>query len=190
MNPEELLTYPAEMRLVTLKIASGVPATDVGINRPFRIVNKQCLLGTGEHVFQRVQAAIENFTIQREAGIIVSFRDRILRQAIGPSFSSSLILKSWSDIGFDSTSHVNDTTVKVRRAGMVLGTLPDHIQRGEEAYLVEMDETGAVIGRCISITTHRLLVARFCPVVPRWCHQRTYTKYLTAMQKVAGTLGR
>ena len=185
MNPEELLTYPANMRLISLKIANGSSATELGITHPYRVVKRHRQLGFGEEKFQRVFTAIQNFSIQRDSEMIISCRDGILRQAIGPTFSSSLIVDTFIDTDYCSQTKLGDHTYQVRRAGMVLGTLPDHVECGEEAYLVEIDTNGAVVGRCISVTCHRLTLARVFPLIPRLSQWWMYSKYLTAMENTA-----
>lgn len=185
MNPEELLTYPAAMRLITLKVASGSSTTELGIPHHYRVVKMQRHLGFGEEAFHRVFAAIKDFTIQRDSCMIISYRDRILRYSIGPTFSSSYIVDTFIDDAFTTETTVAGTEHKVRRAGMVLGTLPDHVECGEEAYLVELNRSGEVIGRCISVRRHRSAWARLLPLIPRLSQRWMYSKFLTAMEQAA-----
>ncbi|WIM72429.1 DUF1990 family protein [Corynebacterium suedekumii] len=72
----------------------------------------------------------------------MSEEGRLVRLSVGPTLSPCLIL------------HEETTPT---RTVLVYGTLPGHVECGEEAFIVSMAENGQVSGRCVAFSRARLV---------------------------------
>ena len=125
-------SYPAELRLASLALAAGTSPSELGLDSAWRIVDEARVLGIGEECFQRASAALLEFRAHRHAGVRVR-RDEaepdVVWLRVGPTLSPCRIL------------HVERTP---QRTALVYGTLRGHVERGEEAFLIELQDDGTV----------------------------------------------
>jgi len=67
------------------------------------------------------------------------------------------------------------------RFGFAYSTLPGHPEEGEEAFLIETDDTGTVAFNVEAISRPAALVAKLGAPVSRMVQRRTATRYLEGL---------
>lgn len=117
---------------------SSIGATiDGHVPEGFRAVERVRVIGDGPTSFQEAVAATMNWGIQRGSGVRVRAAERPLRSGDDVVMRVPL----WPR---DVPCRVVCVIDEPRRAGFAYGTLPGHPERGEEAFVVELDEDGSV----------------------------------------------
>lgn len=162
-------SYPAELRLASLALAAGTSPSELGLDSAWRIVDEARVLGIGEECFQRASAALLEFRAHRHAGVRVR-RDEaepdVVWLRVGPTLSPCRIL------------HVKRTP---QRTALVYGTLPGHVERGEEAFLIELQDDGTVVGRCVAFSQPDRWFARLAPRLAAAAQSLITRRYLAGM---------
>ncbi len=154
------LSYPAYLQLATLKLARGHTPADLGLRR-WTITDHSEVLGHGEDVFAAASRRLLTWQAHAHAKVRAERVGNIVRLHVGPTTSSCLILR-------EETSETCTT--------LVYGTLPVHVESGEEAFLIELAPDGTVTGRVIAFSRHAWWLAKLGgPVsraVQRWANRR------------------
>jgi uncharacterized protein (UPF0548 family) len=100
-------------------------------------------LGTGETVFTRAKAALESWDHFRLGWVEALPSEKGIRPGVAVAVLAHL-LGIWS-LSASRIIYVVDETGPIRRFGFAYGTLPDHVETGEERFLIEWDQaTGDV----------------------------------------------
>ncbi|QNH96009.1 DUF1990 family protein [Corynebacterium anserum] len=68
------------------------------------------------------------------------------------------------------------------RTVLVYGTLSGHIERGEEAFIIERQEDGSVTGRCLAFSQHAWWLAKAGAPIARWVQKRETRLYVDGMR--------
>ena len=68
------------------------------------------------------------------------------------------------------------------RTVLVYGTLPGHVECGEEAFIVSMAENGQVSGRCVAFSRHAWWLARLGAPVARQVQRHVTRRYVEGMR--------
>lgn len=158
------LTYPDHLHLATLALAEGSSA---GIDDSWHLTDHSAVLGTGEEVFTAASIRMLTWRAHAHAGVTVHQEGRLVRLSFGPTLSPCLIL------------HEERTPT---RTVLVYGTLPGHIERGEEAFIVEMAEDGTVRGRCVAFSQHSWWLARLGAPIARAVQRWVTARYVDGMR--------
>jgi uncharacterized protein (UPF0548 family) len=105
--------------------------------RGFKVDHNRIQLGRGVDVFQRAVDALKKWR-QFELGW-VSIAPRGVKLEKG----ATVAVKAWAygmwSLNACRVVYVIDENEPIRRFGFAYGTLPDHIERGEERFLIEWD---------------------------------------------------
>jgi uncharacterized protein (UPF0548 family) len=116
-------------------------------------------LGTGEAVFTKARAALERWDHFR-LGWVEAFPSET---TIEPGMVVAVIARKfgiWS-VNACRIVYVIDEPGPVRRYGFAYGTLPDHVETGEERFMVEWDQaTGKVRYDILAFSRPRHLLIR------------------------------
>ena len=88
----------------------------------------------------------------------------------------------------DETTPLDETTPR-RRFGFAYGTLPGHVARGEERFLVEQDQDGTVWYDLFSFSRPRHPMARLGSPITRAMQKRFGHASLEAMRRAVATAG-
>ncbi len=105
----------------------------------YRHVRRHAQLGTGEAVFRRAAGALARWEMQRGTGMAVRANAPVA--AVGVEIASGVGLgrvRLWAPcriVWLDDTD---------RRYGYAYGTLPGHPERGEEAFVLTLDDADRV----------------------------------------------
>jgi uncharacterized protein (UPF0548 family) len=95
-------------------------------------------LGTGETVFTRAQAALESWDHFRLGWMEALPSEKGIRPGVAVAVLAHT-LGVWS-LNACRIIYVVDETEPIRRFGFAYGTLPDHVETGEERFLIERDQ--------------------------------------------------
>lgn len=164
-------SYSKRLHLASLALADGASREELGLGATWRIVDEARVLGTGEKCFTRASAALLEFRAHRHAGVRVRHDEAesdVVWLRVGPTLSPCRIL------------HVERTP---QRTALVYGTLPGHVERGEEAFLIELQDDGTVIGRCVAFSQPDRWFARLAPHLAAAAQSLITRRYLAGMAK-------
>lgn len=78
-----------------------------------------------------------------------------------------------------------DETAPLRRVGFAYGTLPAHVERGEERFSIELHADGSVWYDLLAFSTPRYLLARLAYPLTRRLQRRFARDSLAAMERAA-----
>ena len=173
-SSEQLAELLARLRAAPLT-APGVPA-DGDPPPGYACERRRVRLGQGADRFAEAAAAVRGWQLHRRAGLTVAASapradpgvEVVLGVRVGPVWALAPCRVVWS---LDQPG----------RAGFAYGTLPGHPERGQEAFVVERDDAGAVwlavsaVSRPADWST-RLLA----PLARRW-QRRITDAYLRAL---------
>lgn len=154
------LSYPAYLQLATLKLAKGRTPEELGLRR-WKITDHSAVLGHGEDVYRAAAERLHTWQVHAHAKVRARRRGNLVRLHFGPTTSSCLIIRE------EQTP---------TRTVMVYGTLPAHVESGEEAFIISLAPDGTVTGRVIAFSRHAWWLAKlFGPVarsMQRWANRR------------------
>lgn len=157
------LTYPAHLRDASLKLSDAPLKT-------WQHTNESLLLGHGKATFEAAADNLFSFRAHARAGVEVSphpQREDAVMLRFGPTLSPCLILQR------ERTNN---------RAVLVYGTLPGHVECGEEAFIVELHDDGRVMGKCCAFSRHAWWPAKLAPWAARRVQLHITRKYLEGMR--------
>ncbi len=141
----------------------------------FRLDRFERSLGNGTGVFDVAARALREWRVHRGAGLVVC--------ADGPPALDDVIAMSAPmPIGFiDVVCRVVSVVDEPDRFGFVYGTLPVHVERGEESFTVVRGGDGGVRFEIVAVSRPRHPLARLCPPVARRLQRAATERYLDAM---------
>lgn len=130
------LTYPAHLRGASRELAAGRSATELGL-AGWQIIDRSLVLGSGQACFVQASARLLGWRAHAHARVRVARSGDVVSLKVGPVRSRCLIL---------TEQRTSDHTA------LVYGTLPGHVESGEEAFLIDLHPDGTVIGRCVAFS--------------------------------------
>jgi uncharacterized protein (UPF0548 family) len=142
-------------------------------------VLRQVVIGKGRDAFERAAEGLLRWQMHREAGLApVSTAERaacgvvvVLRAGVGP-------------LRLTIPCRVVYTEEQPDRRGFAYGTLPGHPEQGEEAFLVELADTGEVHVRIRAFSRPASLLARAGGPLTRLVQAHATNRYVTALQRL------
>jgi uncharacterized protein (UPF0548 family) len=152
--------------------------------RGFCYDENRILLGNGEAVFRRASVALSEWRhfatswtriVPAHAPISTGTTVALLIHALGVWWWNSARIV-----------YTVDEQHPTPRFGFAYGTLPAHVERGEEQFLVEMDAAGEVWYSIRSLSRPRLLAARIAYPIARRLQRRFVRGSFAAMAAAAG----
>jgi uncharacterized protein (UPF0548 family) len=152
--------------------------------RGFRYDQNRIFLGKGEATFRRASVALSEWRhfatswtriVPANAPISVGTTVALLIRALG--------IWWWNSARIVYTVDEQHPTP---RFGFAYGTLPAHVERGEEQFLVEMDAAGEVRYSIRSFSRPRLLAARIADPIARRLQRRFVRDSFAAMAAAVG----
>ncbi|MDO5511109.1 DUF1990 domain-containing protein [Corynebacterium sp.] len=154
------LSYPAHLQLATLQLARGRSPRELGLHR-WTVTDHTVTLGRGAEVFEAASERLLTWQAHAHARVRVQRLGPLVRLRFGPTTSSCLII------------HEEKSPT---RTLLVYGTLPAHVESGEEAFLIEQAPDGTVTGRIIAFSRHSWWLAKWggpvARAVQRWATRR------------------
>lgn len=161
------LTYPQQFRGHAKRLLEGDTPAALGL-AGWTITNSSMVLGHGRQCFDQATHRLFTWQAHRSAGVRVrDIGSDTVELTIGPTRSRCLILEQETD---------------ANRSLLVYGTLPGHVESGEEAFQVSISPDGTVTGRCVAFSRHALIWARIGAPVARLVQLYITRRYLQGMK--------
>jgi uncharacterized protein (UPF0548 family) len=129
-------------RLLALYEQAALTYTEVGATRDdlpagYRHARRRTALGEGKQTFIRASAAVLSWEMHRRSGLAVAANGAAATGStvvLGVGFAAALVVPCRVVYDIDEPD----------RRGFAYGTLPDHPEQGEEAFVVSLDENRRV----------------------------------------------
>ena len=143
-------------------------------------LRRRVVVGSGERVFERVAEGVRHWRVQQRAGLLV--------HASAPTTelgSTAVLAVRLGPVWRLAACRVVRVLDEPHRRGFAYGTLPGHPERGEEAFVVEREASGAVV---FSLTVFSALAswdARALPPAARGLQLLITARYLRAVRALA-----
>ncbi|MBI9000490.1 DUF1990 domain-containing protein [Corynebacterium sp. CCM 9185] len=167
----EELTYPEDLMFTTLRMMDDPrpqPRLRAG---PWRIIDETMVLGSGIDCHLRASERLLMWRAHRFAGVGVgAWRPATVGDVIRVRFA-----------GTDSPCLILCANVEETTTRLVYGSLPGHVESGEEAFAVELGEDGTVRGRITAFSVHAWWLARAGAPVARAVQSLITRRYLRGM---------
>lgn len=160
------LTYPTHLQLATLKLADGRSPTDLGLSR-WTIIDHEEILGHGEQCYRAASHRVLTWEAHRHARVRVERVGPLVRLHTGPKMSSCYVLLE------EQTEN---------RTALVYGTLPSHVELGEEAFIVDLAADGTVTGRVVAFSRHAWWLAKLGGPIARAVQRWASRAYVAGMR--------
>lgn len=159
-----------------------VGATESQPPAGYRVDHNRIKLGDGENTFQRAVAALRNWR-QFDLGWIKVLTDE-QPIAVGTTVAVlAQLFAVWSLNAARIVYVIDDRTEETERFGFAYGTLPDHVERGEERFLVERLEDGSVWYDLYAFSRPQHPLARLGFPFTRMLQKRFARESLAAMKR-------
>ncbi|MFO6452057.1 MULTISPECIES: DUF1990 family protein [unclassified Aeromicrobium] len=160
--------------------ASALTYPEVGATRGdlpngYRTLVRRRVIGRGRERFEEAARTLLGWDLHRRAGLGVrASSPTVLEGAV------AVLRVGWGPFGMDAPVRVVQVIDEPRRQGFAYGTLPGHPESGEESFVVELDEAGAVVVAITAFSRHATLVARLGGPVTTFAQSRITERYLRA----------
>lgn len=166
IDQAERLTYPDHLRGASLSLAAGQPVNELGLTG-WQITDRHLVLGSGHDCFAGASARLLEWRAHAHARVQVTRSGDVVGLKVGPIRSRCLIL---------TEQRTPD------RTALVYGTLPGHVEAGEESFLIDLHPDGTVTGRCVAFSRPDRLWARLSAPVTRAAQLAITRAYLRGMR--------
>lgn len=153
-----------------------VGATRTGLPPGYRHGRHEVTLGGGARVFDRAVQDLRNWRPQRGAGVAVTPSNAAIE-----SGTALVLTPRVAGVYLTLACRLVYVTAEPDRFGFAYGTLPHHVLQGEEAFVVQRDQTDAVL---FTVTTFVRPRGRFWRVLAPFADeldQLFVRRYLRAM---------
>ena len=136
-------------------------------------------LGSGRAVFERGADTLREWTMHREAGLVVA-------DCGSPEVGLDVAMAAPLPVGFvDVVCRVVTVHDEPDRFGFAYGTLPIHPEQGEESFTVTITPGGTVSFEILAVSRSRHPLARLAPPIARRLQVSATNRYLDAMQSLS-----
>ena len=160
---------------------SQVGATQTQPPAGYRVDHNRIQLGEGQQTFRRAVAALRAWKQFDLGWVSVVPGDQPIGVGITVAVQAR-VLNLWS-LNATRIVYVID---EEKRFGFAYGTLPDHVERGEERFLVELFDDGSVWYDIDAFSRPRHPLARLGFPVTRMLQKRFARESLAAMKAAVG----
>jgi uncharacterized protein (UPF0548 family) len=157
-----------------------VGATQSTLPTGFHITRRRIRLGVGDEVFDRASRALLTWDMHRRCGFAVA--------STGPvDQERTVLLGLGAVVVLVIPCRVIYVVEESRRRGFGYGTLPDHPEQGEEAFVVTLSEDGTVFFDITAFSRPGNVVVRALGPVARLAQSVATTRYQRALRSLVGT---
>lgn len=164
---------------------AGVSGTATEPPAGYVVDRTRALLGTGEAVFEAAKGALRRWEQFRFDWLEMATPETPIRT--GEIATVLAHLGGLWSLNFCRIVYVVDETEPVCRFGFAYGTLPDHMESGEERFLVEWNrETGEVFYDILAFSKPQHLLARLGYPVVRRLQKKFARDSVAAMRRAVG----
>jgi uncharacterized protein (UPF0548 family) len=179
-SPDEVANFRAKNRNASLSYtALGESAS--GHPPGYTVDHNRVLLGHGEVTWTRACAALENWRMFPKPWTAIEPAGEPI--AVGTTFAMlAHACGLWWMSGCRIDYRVDESTADHRRFGFAYGTLPAHVEEGEERFMIEMLADGSVWYDLRAFSRPRFWPVRLLRPLARRLQKRFVRQSLTAMR--------
>lgn len=164
------------------EVGSSLGETPSGMHR----LDRERPAGVGDPTFEQGRRAIRAWAGHRRAGVLLHPEVPPLDEGDTVAFAVPVVPLVWVVSACRIVRVVDD----VDRFGFVYGTLPDHVESGEEAFLVERRSGGEIVFRVTAVSRPRSRLLRvvgpFGRLAQRWFAGRYLRGFASYRDEAAG----
>lgn len=155
----------------------------------FDVDHNRCELGRGEPCFERARDALRRWRMFDLGWVGIANRDAPIERGVCVAVLARQ-LRLWSLNACRIVATIDERTDGTRRFGFAYGTLPGHVECGEERFLVELDtRIGVVTYDILAFSRPRAPWARALRPWIRTLQRRFARDSMAAMRRCAGEEG-
>lgn len=156
---------------------AAVGATGGDLPAGYRHTQRRVRIGTGSQAFNRASDAVLTWEMHR--------RSRLAVAADGPAVEGgTVVLGVGVGVKLVIPCRVVYVVDEPARRGFAYGTLPDHPEQGEEAFVVTQDGEGTVWFEITAFSRPGALVVRWAGPIGRAIQSLATARYERALTKV------
>ncbi|MFI5843075.1 DUF1990 family protein [Catenuloplanes sp. NPDC051500] len=147
----------------------------------YRHVRHERVIGAGPDLFRRAAAALDGWAVHRGAGLRVA--------ADGPATAPGIDVRLGIGVGPLRLTAVCRVIYVIRepgRHGFAYGTLRHHPERGEESFVLSLDDSGRTTFTITAFSRPASLTARLSGPLGTAVQDLVTRRYLSAMHRLAG----
>lgn len=160
------LSYPENLRGMSLRLAAGEPPAKLGL-QGWQITDRSLVIGHGRECLEQATERLFSWRAHAHAHVRVRRKAQVVHLSFGPTRSPCLILREERG---------------PEHALLMYGTLPGHVERGEEAFLLSLSPEGEVTARCVAFSEPDWIWARLGRPVARLVQLAVTDAYLRGMR--------
>lgn len=192
------LTYPDRLLLSSVALARGEDVAVPGRRWHKDVYSRE--VGRGIEAFRSLVVAHRLFDVHRAAGLRACREGTLLRLRLGPLLNpcSILVDRLYSSDGapWASTSDVQEEPAAMNECAelpifagsrseyvFVYGTLPRHVETGEEAFIIALGADDTVTVTISAVSAPGWWAARLCPPLTRLGQNLLTRRYLRAYER-------
>ena len=151
----------------------------------YTVDHNRVLLGTGERAWERACAALDGWQMFPRSWTRIAGPD----SSIQTGDTLAMIARGFGVWWMNACRivYVVNESAPVRRHGFAYGTLPAHVEEGEERFLVEMLADGSVWYDLRAFSKPRFLPVRLAKPWARRLQRRFVRESLAAMQRAVAS---
>lgn len=132
----------------------------------WQITDRRAVLGQGQQCFEDSVRRLFKWTAHKHAGVHVT---------------QYLDVVELRFLGTKSACQIVETFRGPNRALLIYGTLPEHVECGEEAFQITLDDSGEVHGHIVAFSRPNIWWARLLAPIVRRIQLRITDSYLQGL---------
>jgi len=180
-SPAVVAEFMASQRELQFTYSSTGATRDDDAPSGFHVDHNRTKLGAGAETFQQAVVALRGWK-QFDLGWVSIVPPDVAIEAGSVVAVQAHTFGVWS-LNACRIVYVIDETNPLRRFGFAYGTLPDHVECGEERFTVEQHADGSVFYDIFAFSRPRQLLVRMAVPVARALQRRFVRDSLAAMQR-------
>jgi uncharacterized protein (UPF0548 family) len=145
----------------------------------YHFVHDAIELGGGRETFERAVHCIQEWRVHEGVGLRVTANSPFVEQGSTAVFQMRIV-----GLNVTLACRVVKIMIDDNRWGFAYGTLPHHVERGEELFLVEQLHDGSVQFKVVAHSRSGHLMVRAGAPVARVVQRGITTRYLRAMKEL------
>jgi uncharacterized protein (UPF0548 family) len=167
------LTYPQ----------TGATLSDDPLPPGYRHIRRRQVVGRGREVFERAATGLLTWQVHRAAGITVVPPARLRAGA------ALRVRLGWGAFSVGGPCLIVGVVDEPDRRGFAYGTLPGHVECGEEAFLVRIEPDGRVVAEVCAFSLAATPLARVAGRLGERVQDLVTARYLAGFARVARGTG-
>lgn len=148
-----------------------------GPEKGFRFAKHSTFLGRGDEIFDAAVQALRSWDVHRRAGLEVHSDSAFVRPG-----STVILVARLPILLITMACRVVEKVEEEDRWGFVYGTLPLHVERGEQSFIVRKNSQGDVEFEISSLSRLGHPLALLAAPIARTLQDKAHRKYIESMR--------